>query len=439
MIKISKEAIPNYLCKVVELKNIRKHENADRLQVVTIDFQDVITGLDASKGDIYVYFPIECQISEEFLSATNEYRDKTLNQDSEQSGFFEKNSRVRAVKLRGQKSMGYIVPAKSVFDWAEVTKDPGEFVGQEFDTINNNLLVKKYVIPRRSSGGQNRQGKKPKVTRLIDGQIHLHVDTENLRRNAFKINPDDTISVTYKTHGTSFWVSNVKVKKKLGLFSRFLKFTGLKIQDTEYDIVYGSRRVVKNSEFGDPKNRQHYYGTDIWGQIKDEIAEHIPKGYTLYGECLGYTKDGAWIQKDYDYGCEVGDHRLEIYRITFTNEDGLVTELTYPQIDEFCRKAGIECVHDIYVGRAGDMYGDDSREDYIDDQDHNWAEQFIQQLEKDYNEKNCFMCNNEVPEEGIVVRKENLFSCESYKLKSFKFLERETKQLDSGEENIEDN
>ena len=47
------------------------------------------------------------------------------------------------------------------------------------------------------------------------------------------------------------------------------------------------------------------------------------------------------------------------------------------------------------------------------------------------------MCNNKVPEEGIVVRKESLFSCDSYKLKSFRFLEFETKQLDKGESDIE--
>jgi hypothetical protein len=47
------------------------------------------------------------------------------------------------------------------------------------------------------------------------------------------------------------------------------------------------------------------------------------------------------------------------------------------------------------------------------------------------------MCSNKLPEEGVVLRKESeLF--EAYKLKSDSFLERETKGLDSGEVNIED-
>ena len=68
MIKISKDANPNYLAKIVEIKNIRKHENADRLQIVTVDFQDVIVGMDAKEGDVYCFFPLECAINLDFLS-----------------------------------------------------------------------------------------------------------------------------------------------------------------------------------------------------------------------------------------------------------------------------------------------------------------------------------------------------------------------------------
>ena len=43
------------------------------------------------------------------------------------------------------------------------------------------------------------------------------------------------------------------------------------------------------------------------------------------------------------------------------------------------------------------------------------------------------MCKNKVPAEGIVVKLEELFSCRPTKLKSFNFLEYETKQLDNDE------
>ena len=60
--------------------------------------------------------------------------------------------------------------------------------------------------------------------------------------------------------------------------------------------------------------------------------------------------------------------------------------------------------------------------------------------EKEYNEKNCYMCKTKVPEEGIVLRVLNTpTKFEAYKLKSFNFLARETKSFDKGEINIEDN
>ena len=67
-----------------------------------------------------------------------------------------------------------------------------------------------------------------------------------------------------------------------------------------------------------------------------------------------------------------------------------------------------------------------------------WRYLLVDDLKKRFLEKDCFMCNNNVPEEGVVLRKENLLKCDSLKLKSFRFLEKETKQLDTGESNIEE-
>lgn len=440
-LEISKGANPNYLAKVVSLKGLQKHQNADRLQTVVIDFQTVITGLDAKEGDLYVYFPVECKINKDFLSYTNSFREKTLNKDQEQAGFFEENCRVKAMRLRGEKSCGYIVPIKVVEEFTN--SNLSSSVNVEFDTIGEIKMLEKYVVKEREKGLSNtKQGKKPKVSRLIDGQIHLHVDTENLRKNSYKIHPNDLISVTYKTHGTSWWVSNVLVKKNLTWFEKFLKRIGVSVVDTEYDLVYGSRKVVKNKDLEDPKAKDHFFGYDLWEDVKNDIGEFIPKNFSLYGECIGYDKNGKYIQADYDYGCEQGKYKLEVYRITNTNPDGIVTELSYPQIQEFCKKVGLKASHPFYVGKARDLYKHifDFNEE-VDERSNieEWRTSFVKQLEKDYNEKNCFLCINKVPEEGIVVRKESLFNCESYKLKSFAFLEKESKDLDKGEVNIEDN
>jgi hypothetical protein len=505
MLTKSKDHNPNYLAKVVALKGLKKHSNADRLQTVDIDFQTVITGMDAKEGDIYVYFPLESKINKDFLSSTNSFRDKELNGDKEKTGFFEDKGRVRAMKLRGEKSMGYVVPSFHVAAWSGVDILPQD-VGTEFDTIGDKLILEKYQIKEKTTN--SKQGKKPKVSRLVDGQIHLHADTENLRRNAHKINPQDTISITYKTHGTSWWVSNVLVKRELSNVEKVIKWLGLPVQELEYDLVYGSRKVVKNSSMNDPKQKDHFFGYDLWEKIKDEVGDKIPKGYTLYGEMLGYDHNGGYIQKGYDYGCkpvsasemtpsqyrkawkdlysdqdredilrykftsfhdrvikkldylkgvcsdlgireemiypfitrrnERPQHKLEVYRITQTTPDGLVTELSYPQIADFCGRNDLNPPALFYHGRSVDWLMQNIDTLRIPEiSEENWGENLIKNLEEDYNEKDCFMCNNKVPEEGIVVRKESLFNFEAYKLKSFNFLEWETKELDSGESDIE--
>lgn len=400
--------------------------NADRLQVATIDFQNVITGLDAKDGDYYVFFPLECKINPKFLSYTNSFRHSELNKDPNATGFFEDNGRVRAVKLRGEKSMGYLVPLSQLE--AYTGKNLIEYVGVEFDTIGEEKMLEKYVIFRKEPR-DSRQGKKPRISRLVEGQVRLHVDTENFRKSAFELSPEDWITITYKTHGTSFWVAHVLVKSKLNLFLKLLRFLKVPVKDTEYDYVYGSRKVVKNEYETQGKN--DFYDEDIWGKIKDELKDILPKGYSIYGEALGYTESGSFIQKGYDYGCEQGKKRLQIYRITFTNEDGVVSDLSSHQVEEFCERFGLEYVHVFYKGRAKDLFPEISTEDTW------WHKNFVEKLEEKFLEKDCFMCKNQVPEEGIVIRKETLFEFRSYKLKSFRFLEMETEELDRGEIDME--
>ncbi len=432
---VNKES--NYLAKIVKIDSLRKHSNADRLQCANVDFQNVILGLDANYGDEYVFFPLECTISLELLKFTNSMRDKTLNKDTSKSGFFELNGRVRAIKLRGEKSMGFMMPLEEFkkFAFDKFGEYPEIKEGQEFDSIGSFLVVEKYEVKKKVQQGNKNQGNTPhRVSRIIDGHIKLHVNTSNLRKSVYELNIDDNISITYKTHGTSFWVANALVKKKLNLKEKFAKMLGVDIVDSEYDYVYGSRKVVKNEYLEDSKNKQHFYSYDLWKDICDRIKESIPKGFTLYGECIGFTKDGAYIQKDYDYMCEGKSNKIEIYRITQTNADGESFELTYNQIDDFCNRYGLTASKCFYTGTIFEYL----QEEDLDFNEDNWREVFIKNLEEKYNEKDCYMCSNEVPEEGIVVRRENLFSCDSFKLKSFRFLSKETEELDKGIENIEE-
>jgi len=425
MLSISKTANPNYVCKIVKLENLRKHENADKLQVACIDFQNVIVGLDEKDSDICVFFPVESQINANFIKFLNAFRENTHNADETKKGFFEDNCRVKAVKLRGEKSMGFVVPIKSLESFIGQKID--EEVGTEFDYVNDIKLVNKYEIFKPGMATRNGRVEK-RISRLVEGQFHFHVDTENLRKNANNIKPEDYISVSYKVHGTSSIFSRVLVKRKLNLIEKFVKLVGVKVQETEYDLLYSSRKVVKNEY--ETKDKCGFYSTDIWGDVKNEIADKIPEGYTIYGEIIGFTKDNKQIQAQYDYGCEPGQHKFQVYRITVTNAAGQVINLSTAQIREFCERVGLETVHYFYEGFAKDMFPEIKGSD-------RWSVDFVKKLEEQYTDKNCFMCKNEVPEEGVVVRKDLTFSFEGYKLKSFSFLEFESKELDKGEVDME--
>ena len=151
---------------------------------------------------------------------------------------------------------------------------------------------------------------------------------------------------------------------------------------------------------------------------------------TFYYEIVGFLPNGGAIQKDYDYGCEANKHAIYIYRITQTNIDGKVFEFSARQVQDFCKKNGLNVVPELYYGYAKEFSDERLNKE-------NWEIKFLETIKNKYNEKDCFMCSNKVPEEGVVVRIEGL-ECEAYKAKSERFYARETAQFDKGESNIED-
>ena len=254
--------------------------------------------------------------------------------------------------------------------------------------------------------------------------------TSMLYKNLHKIKPDDLISVTYKMHGTSGISSKVLCKRPLKWYEKFLIKLGIKVVNTEYDYIYSSRKVIKNPDLN--PNAQHYYNEDIWGIAHNEVKDFLQAGMTLYYEIVGYLPSGAEIQKGYDYGCKPKEHEIRIYRITYTNPEGKVFEFSAKQVQDWCHKNGLTPVPQLFYNYAFNL-----TEGIPANSDEEWREIFLGQVKKYYNEQDCYICKNKVPEEGCVIRIEGL-DFEAYKQKSNRFYELETKNLDKGESNIED-
>lgn len=425
----------DYCATVVKIEKLVALENCDNVQHAIIMGNSVVVGNNTKSGDIGLFFPVETQLSKDYLSFNNLYRKPELNEDEAKKGYFEENGRIRCVKFRGNKSEGLFMPLKSMealgFDIE------GFKIGMEFDEVGGIEICKKYIIKARnqSSSGNVKKAKQPKESKVIDNQFRFHTDTSQLYRNLHHINPEDIIQISYKLHGTSGISSKVLCKRKLSWFEKVLTWFKIAIILKTYDNLYSSRKVLKNPDLN--PNANHYYKMDIWGEADKNLREYLNDGMTLYYEIVGYTPEGSAIQGQYDYGCNQNEFKIFIYRITQTASDGNVFEYTSQQVKEWCKLKGLNSVPELFYGRASEIF-EDNRLTLS-----NWRECFLNELKKRYNNKDCYMSNNVVPEEGCVIRKDGI-EIEAWKCKSARFYEWETRQLDKGvvdlesEENEED-
>ncbi len=422
----------NYCGQVVEIKKVIDLENCDNVRHANIFGNLVIVSKDTKEGDVGIYFPVECRLSDEFLKKNNLYRHeyKNIDPNCEKKGYFEDNGRIKAVKFRGHVSNGLFISLDSLSFIGKDIKNKLN-VGDEFNEINNIKICDKYYVKRREPNVDKGKNNKPikRESRLVEGQFRLHYDTTQLGKNINRVDPNDVISITGKLHGTSAVVGNLLTKKKLNIIEELLKLLKIDIVDKEYGMVYSSRKVIKN-EFFNKSSGTGYYNSDVWLETANKLFPFIQKGITLYYEIVGFTATGEQIQKDYDYGCVDKENKIFIYRITQTNEDGNVTEFSAKQVQDWCKMNGFTAVPEYYYGYAKDLFKDIEI-------NGNWHENFLEKLRDKYLEKDCIICKNKVPDEGIVLRLENSIP-EAFKLKSFKFLQKETRDLDKGVVSMED-
>lgn len=431
MVKLKIENEENYAAKLATLTGFEAIPGADKIKIGYIgelkNYAAIVSS-ESQVGDRGVFFPIECKISQEFLSKNNLFRENIKNEDQTKSGYFDKHGRVRAVKLRGVAGDGFFIPLNSFYNWREIPLDKWPQGEVNFDTINGEEVCRKYVVKQQAQGVARIGTKqsKQKSSRLIDGEYQLHYSTPKFLENSWRIEPDDIITISSKIHGTSFSLGRVRVKKILPWWKKVLSYI-LPIEKQEWANLYSSRTVIKNADSN--KEHNYFYKEDVWADVFHKLQNYLEDGMQIYGELAGYTPTGKMIQKGYDYGCEPNTHREYIYRITSKNPDGTIREWEMDEIYDFCAKYNVNAVPLYYQGVAKDLF------DIPEDQE--WKINFAKRMRNAFNlEKNCEFCKTTVPAEGICVRISNK-SFPAIKLKSMNFLVRETKELDAGEVDIE--
>jgi len=389
-------------------------------------------------GDVMLYCAVESALNSDFLRLNNLYDVKEMNNNSDQKGYINKRGRVRAIKLRGENSAGLLLPLDSIETWlGEKVINP--ILNEDFDMINGQQFSQKYIPPRVEytphDKTNKRNNKLKRFDRLVENQFNFHIDTEQLAKHLHEFQLEDLIQISSKWHGTSCIVSNIMVNRKLNWFEKLLLRVGVKIRTTEYGNIYASRTVIKN-QYINPNN-QGYYSVDVWKEANDRIKIFLKEGMTIYCEIVGHLPGSQqYIQKPFDYGCEDGEFKIYIYRITITNPTGSVYEFSTQQVQEWCKNQGLIPVKQLFYGTV-QQYLDKYN---IDSTDEEWRKLWYVHManNKDYNmEKNDPDCKMSVPFEGLVIRKESL-KIHSYKLKTQAFLQKESKALDEGELSIED-
>lgn len=409
-----------YSAYITTIKELRKHTNADRLQIATVFGNDVIVDLTYQIGQRVVYFPSDGQLSEEFATANNLVRRKDEN-GNDVGGYLDPVKRnITAIKLRGEKSDGLILPIKVLEPYTDTTclKD-----GDQITVLNGHEICKKYIPKSNSVRHTNPESGKRKNKKKDEAKetypfFAEHIDTEQLAYNQSAFKPGDTIYLTQKLHGTSHRVSNAIEETTIRpcWIARKLFRKKDKVKRT-YKIVGGTRRMtLRNYDGG------FYGGNEFRKQYDDFFADRLPKGFTVYGEIVGWVNEDKPImgiadnkkvkdkefQKQYgektifSYGCKPGESHFYVYRITQTNEDGIVTDLPTEDVMYWCEVWGV---------------------DYVP-----LLDKFTYTTWEDLNER-CAkyldvpepLANGAHVTEGVVVRIDNRHKFTAYKTKSFAF------------------
>lgn len=340
---------------ITQIKNIRKHSNADRLLVGECFRNNVIVDLEIKENEIGLYIPTDMKLGQEFAEENNLIRKKDENGNNI-GGYLEPDKRnIKAIKLRGEKSDGLFLPLSSLERFCNIEDLK---IGDRITTLNGTLICEKY-IPRTNKRKSNNSNKQIKKKKEVEYPLFKeHVDTEQLDYNLGEFRKGDLCYITLKMHGTSQRTANLPKHNNKNFITKW-KDKHLK---TKYDTVTGTRRVVlenfENGFYGNDKFRESYHN---W--FKDKLQ----KGETIYYEVVGYINETTPIMPDGDnrkvqdkeftkkygaktrfsYGCVEGFNNIYVYRMTMTNEDGYVIEYPWELVKTRCEEMGVNHVPEL--------------------------------------------------------------------------------------------
>lgn len=450
-----------YNAYVTTIKNLRKHPNADRLQLGECFGNTVCVSMEYTDNQIGVYFPTDGQLSVEFADANNLLRKKDADGNNI-GGYMDADKRnVTSIKLRGEKSDGLFLPLSCLESFGDISTLK---VGDIITTFNGHEICTKYIPRRNIRNGHPTNGNHTRKKKMPIAPLFTeHADTEQLAYNLGAFQSGDQIEITLKMHGTSQRTAYLPVFKgyKHTFWDKIFKREGTPIYDWGY--VSGTRRTVLENYDGG------YYGSNEFREQHSKFFEgKLWKGEEIYYEVVGFTTTGTPIMatadnkklndKDFvkqygktttfSYGCAPieGDEMvyqdsskaiyeykpqsdIYVYRMTMTNEDGDVVEYTPDFMRYRCEQMGVKTVPVMWRGFIPDENNLNHKE-YCFDVDGNYglwvtksfdtAGDYIKDIAEQFYDGPDPVGKTHV-REGVVVRIVNKPKFCAYKHKNFSF------------------
>lgn len=275
---------------IAPVEEVREHPNADNLEIVHVLGWQVVAGKGHHKeGDLVVFFAPDTVLPE------------ALAEQFGVKGYLDKHNRVRAIRLRGESSLGLVV-------------SPPEGVGSIDGATQHfyNLGVRKWEPPVRKRGGFVQPHEHPVVN---NPYFREYTHIQNMRFHTDLFDPNERVVVTEKIHGTNSRVG---------------------IVDGEF--VAGSHKVQRGP--GDELYNWPLTLEGVRSLLTDMGKRH--KSVAIYGEIYG-----KGIQS-MDYGVDRGYAAFDIMI------DGRY--LDYPTFNLLCTLHSIPSVPLAYIGTSDVLY-----------------------------------------------------------------------------------
>lgn len=314
----------DYKVPCTEILEILEHPNADRLQIAKVFGFYIVVGKDSfNVGDKVIYIAIDSVIPEDL--------EEILFPPYSQIKLTKR--RIKQIRIRKFASQGMLLSINNANELLKIRKQkPIDWKLEE--NYANNLGIIKYEPPAPKfqgiTGNSKQKSKENPFFKKYGG-----IENYKWFPNLFKENEE--VIVTEKIHGTHVrfgwapFVANT-LWKKIKMFFGYAP---------KWEWVYGSN----NTQL---QERNGYYGADIYGKTleKYNAMNKVPKGFIVHGEIYG-----SGIQKNYNYGCKEGEHKLIIFDIKlFINGSNNYEYRDFWIVQEFGKTQGFDVVPVLYEG-----------------------------------------------------------------------------------------